>query len=102
MSAIEMPSSTAAPGPAAPAGGGGGASRAGGRLIVLGARRCTHPAREVLTRHTGQRTSFTGRLVPNPPGFAQRVGMVPEEGATLAGRQGHHIEVDYADITLEP
>jgi hypothetical protein len=27
---------------------------------------------------------------------------VPEEGAALAGRQGHHIEVDYADITLEP
>jgi RNA polymerase sigma factor (sigma-70 family) len=51
---------------------------------------------------TGQRATFTGRLVPNPPGFAQRVGMVPEEGAALAGRQGHHIEVAYADITLEP
>jgi RNA polymerase sigma factor (sigma-70 family) len=50
----------------------------------------------------GQRASFTGRLVPNPPGFAQRVGMVPEEGAALAGRQGHHIEVAYDDITLEP
>jgi RNA polymerase sigma factor (sigma-70 family) len=50
----------------------------------------------------GQRATFTGRLVPNPPGFAQRVGMVPEEGAALAGRQGHHIEVAYADITLEP
>ena len=50
----------------------------------------------------GQRASFTGRLVASPPGFAQRVGMVPEEGAALAGRQGHHIEVDYADITLEP
>ena len=50
----------------------------------------------------GQRASFTGRLVPNPPGFAERVGMVPEEGAALAGRQGHHIEVDYGDITLEP
>jgi hypothetical protein len=50
----------------------------------------------------GQRVSFTGRLVASPPGFAQRVGMVPEEGAALAGRQGHHIEVDYADITLEP
>jgi hypothetical protein len=51
---------------------------------------------------TGQRATFTGRLVPNPPGFARRVGMVPEEGAALAGRQGHHIEVAYADITLEP
>jgi RNA polymerase sigma factor (sigma-70 family) len=50
----------------------------------------------------GQRASFTGRLVPNPPGFARRAGMVPEEGAALAGRQGHHIEVAYADITLEP
>src|SRR5215218_3704874 len=46
----------------------------------------------------GQRASFTGRLVPNPPGFAERVGMVPEEGAALAGRQGHHIEVAYGDI----
>jgi RNA polymerase sigma factor (sigma-70 family) len=50
----------------------------------------------------GQRASFTGRLVPNSPGFARRVGMVPEEGAALAGRQGHHIEVAYDDITLEP
>jgi RNA polymerase sigma factor (sigma-70 family) len=50
----------------------------------------------------GQRASFTGQLVPNPPGFTQRVGMVPEEGAALAERQDHHIEVAYADITLEP
>lgn len=51
---------------------------------------------------SGRRASFTGRLVPNPPGFARRVGMMPEEGAALAGRQGHHIEVAYGDITLEP
>ena len=51
---------------------------------------------------SGQRASFTGRLVPNPPGFARRVGMVPEEGAALTGRQGHHVEVAYDDITLEP
>ena len=51
---------------------------------------------------TGQRATFTGRLVPNPPEFAERIGMVPEEGAALTGRQGHHIEVAYADITLEP
>jgi RNA polymerase sigma factor (sigma-70 family) len=50
----------------------------------------------------GQRVSFTGRLVPNPPGFARQVGIVPEEGAALAERQGHHIEVAYADITLDP
>jgi len=50
----------------------------------------------------GRRASFTGRLVPNPPGFARRVGMVPTEGAALAARQGYHIEVAYADITLEP
>jgi hypothetical protein len=51
---------------------------------------------------SGQRASFAGRLAPNPPGSAQRVGMVPSEGAALAKRQGHHIEVAYADITLEP
>jgi len=28
--------------------------------------------------------------------------MVPEEGTALAGRQGHHIEVAYGDLTLEP
>jgi hypothetical protein len=39
---------------------------------------------------------------PNPPGSAQRVGMVPSEGAALAQRHRHHIEVAYADITLEP
>jgi RNA polymerase sigma factor (sigma-70 family) len=51
---------------------------------------------------SGQRTSFTGRLVPNPPGFARRAGIVPAEGAALVERQGYHIEVAYADITLEP
>src|SRR5918999_876539 len=51
---------------------------------------------------SGQRTDFTGRLVPNPPGFARQVGMVPSEGAARVERQGHHIEVAYADIALEP
>ena len=51
---------------------------------------------------SGRRASFTGRLVPNPPGFARRVGVLPAEGATLADRQGYHIEVAYADLTLEP
>jgi RNA polymerase sigma factor (sigma-70 family) len=51
---------------------------------------------------SGQRADFTGRLVPNPPGFAQQTGMVASEGAALVERQGHHIAVDYADITLAP
>jgi hypothetical protein len=51
---------------------------------------------------SGQRVSFTGRLAPNPPGFARGAGIVPAEGAALVERQGHHIEVAYADITLEP
>jgi RNA polymerase sigma factor (sigma-70 family) len=50
----------------------------------------------------GRRASFTGRLVASPPGFARRVGMVPAEGEAMAERQAHHIEVAYADITLEP
>jgi hypothetical protein len=49
----------------------------------------------------GLRATFTGRLVPSPPGFAREAGVVPGEGAALLGRQGHHIEVAYADITLE-
>jgi hypothetical protein len=51
---------------------------------------------------SGQQASFTGRLVPNPPGFVRRAGIVPAEGAALVERQGHHIEVAYAAITLEP
>jgi RNA polymerase sigma factor (sigma-70 family) len=51
---------------------------------------------------SGQRATFTGRLVPNPPGFARQMGMVATEGAALVERQGHHIEVAYADITMEP
>jgi RNA polymerase sigma factor (sigma-70 family) len=51
---------------------------------------------------TGLRATFTGRLVPNPPGFAEQVGMVPAEGAALVERQGYHIEVAYDDIDLEP
>jgi RNA polymerase sigma factor (sigma-70 family) len=51
---------------------------------------------------TGLRATFTGRLVPNPPGFAEQVGMVPAEGAALVERQGYHIEVAYDDLDLEP
>jgi hypothetical protein len=50
----------------------------------------------------GQRASFTGRLVPSRPGFAERVGMLPSEGAARSGRQAYHIEVAYDDITLKP
>jgi len=50
----------------------------------------------------GLRATFTGRLVPNPPGFAEQVGMVPAEGAAMVERQGYHIEVAYDDIDLEP
>ena len=39
---------------------------------------------EALARHAGQ-----------------RVGMAPSEGVALAQRQGHHIEVAYADLALE-
>jgi RNA polymerase sigma factor (sigma-70 family) len=51
---------------------------------------------------TGERATFTGRLVPNPPGFADKVGMVPAEGAALVERQGYHIDVAYDDIDMEP
>jgi hypothetical protein len=55
----------------------------------------------------GTRTSWSwsrcsGRLVPNPTGLAQRVGMVPAEGAALAQHQGHHLEVATPTSTLEP
>jgi hypothetical protein len=50
----------------------------------------------------GQRVTLSGRLVPNPPGFARQVGLLPAEGAALVERQGHHIEVAYADIRVQP
>jgi hypothetical protein len=93
---VELPTArcragpTTLPAPAAASGGGG----SGVRLVGKG--------ESPLRVRAGQRASFTGRLVPNPPEHAQRVGMVPSEGAALGQRQGHHIEVAYADITLEP
>ena len=96
---MEMPPSVAAPGPAAPAGGGGGVGQAVD-WSSPGVRRCSARPGEVLTRHPWQRTSFTGRLVPDPPGFAEHVGMA----AALALGQGHPttFEIAYAGITLEP
>ena len=85
------PTTTTLPPAAAPGRGGGGT---GVRLVGRG----ESPFRV----RSGQRASFTGRLVPNPPGFARRAGIVPAEGAALVERQGYHIEVAYADITLEP
>jgi hypothetical protein len=49
----------------------------------------------------GDHASFTGRLVRNAPGFADRVGVIPEEGQARLQRQGYHIEVTYADLELE-
>jgi len=65
-----------------------GAARRPGRVALPGA-----------VRASGQLHRPAG---PEPAGFAQRVGMVSSEGAALARRQGHHIEVAYANITLEP
>jgi RNA polymerase sigma factor (sigma-70 family) len=70
----------------------------GGQLWVRLVGRGESPFRV----RSGQRASFTGLLVPNPPGFARQVGMAPAEGAALVERQGYHIEVAYADITMEP
>jgi RNA polymerase sigma factor (sigma-70 family) len=53
------------------------------------------------TVRRGDRASFTGRLVRNASGFADRVGVIPEEGRPRLQRQGYHIEVAYADLRLE-
>ena len=50
---------------------------------------------------TGRRTTFTGRLVTNRQGSpAGRDSAL--RGAALAEAQGHHIEVAYEDLTVEP
>jgi RNA polymerase sigma factor (sigma-70 family) len=41
----------------------------------------------------GHKVTFVGRMVENPPGFARRAGVTPDEGAGLLEQQGHHIEV---------
>lgn len=41
----------------------------------------------------GDRVSFDGEVVSNPPGFAERVGVNAAEGAAQLGRQGAHIAV---------
>jgi hypothetical protein len=42
-----------------------------------------------------------GRLVPNLPGFARRVGMAPSEGAALP-TPGRQVEVVHADRASSP
>ena len=41
----------------------------------------------------GDRVDFTGRVVPTPPGFAQRVGLSAADGAEQLQRQQAHLEV---------
>ncbi|MGI8698557.1 MAG: RNA polymerase sigma factor [Mycobacteriales bacterium] len=42
----------------------------------------------------GQIVSFQGVVVANPPGFPERLGVTPAEGAAQLERQGAHISVD--------
>jgi len=46
----------------------------------------------------GQRVSFTGRMVPNPPGFAGAVGVDPAEGAALLEAEAQQVEVPIVGI----
>jgi RNA polymerase sigma factor (sigma-70 family) len=42
---------------------------------------------------SGQRATFTGRMVENTADFARRAGVTPGEGAGLLEQQGYHIQV---------
>ncbi|MGI8682083.1 MAG: sigma-70 family RNA polymerase sigma factor [Mycobacteriales bacterium] len=42
----------------------------------------------------GERVSFVGTVVANPPGFAERVGVNAAEGAAQLTRQGAHISAN--------
>ena len=53
-----------------------------------------------VTVRPGDRVSFTGRLVTQRPGFAARVGVGETQGADLLRRQGHHLEVVRAQLTV--
>jgi RNA polymerase sigma factor (sigma-70 family) len=48
----------------------------------------------------GQRLDFVGRVVRNEPGFAGRVGISEEEGATELRRDGYHVEVARKDLRV--
>jgi RNA polymerase sigma factor (sigma-70 family) len=48
----------------------------------------------------GQRVSFSGRMVANPPRFAADAGVDAAEGAALLERQGYHIEVAAARLRV--
>jgi hypothetical protein len=48
----------------------------------------------------GDRVSFTGRLVANPPGFVGATGLAPQAGADQLERQGAHVVVDQAALQV--
>lgn len=48
----------------------------------------------------GDRVDFTGRVVPTPPGFAQRVGLSAADGAEQLQRQQAHLEVAKNTVRL--
>jgi hypothetical protein len=48
----------------------------------------------------GQTVQFRGRLVQNPPGFPQRVGLTAVDGAGQLQQQGVHILVPLAALTV--
>jgi hypothetical protein len=50
------------------------------------------------TVRPGDRVSFSGRLVANPAGFAQRSGVDAAEGAAQLDRQAAHVIVRQADL----
>ena len=53
-----------------------------------------------VTVRPSQRVSFTGSVVDHGPGYSERVGVEPDEGAADLGRQGVHVELDDTDLTV--
>ncbi len=56
------------------------------------------PGESSIAVRQGQQLFFTGRMVPNPPGFAGQIGVAPTEAAVLLEREGYHVEVPMAGI----
>lgn len=48
----------------------------------------------------GKQVTFTGQLVPNPPSFADTVGVDAKEGAAQLTRQKNHIEVNKNAVAI--
>ena len=48
----------------------------------------------------GDRVSFAGTVLENPPDFASEVGVTAAEGGSLVARQGIHIEVEPAALDI--